>query len=74
MLSKGSSQRWDEALEAVTGTKVINATALMTYFQPLIEYLSQENLKNGETLGWPEMYTPLGKGINFANHQNKPDP
>ncbi|XP_041460863.1 angiotensin-converting enzyme-like [Lytechinus variegatus] len=59
MLSKGSSHSWNEALEAMTGSKEMNATALVSYFQPLMEYLRKENERNNETLGWPEMYTPF---------------
>ncbi|XP_016121025.1 angiotensin-converting enzyme-like isoform X1 [Sinocyclocheilus grahami] len=31
----------------------------MEYFQPLIEWLEEENKKNGDVLGWPEYdWTP----------------
>lgn len=58
MLQKGSSEQWPEAMEAITGTRTMNASALISYFEPLIDYLEQVNQRNGDVLGWPESYTP----------------
>eukprot|EP00057_Strongylocentrotus_purpuratus_P002482 XP_003724613.1 PREDICTED: angiotensin-converting enzyme isoform X4 [Strongylocentrotus purpuratus] len=58
MLKKGSSETWPNAMEAITGSRTMNATALISYFQPLITYLEAENERNGDVPGWPESYTP----------------
>ena len=42
MLKKGSSETWPNAMEAITGSRTMNATALISYFQPLITYLEAE--------------------------------
>lgn len=43
-LSLGSSVHWSEALSRITnGDRDISADALLEYFQPLHEYLKQEN-------------------------------
>jgi peptidyl-dipeptidase A len=50
MLSMGQSRPWPEALEAMTGSKQMDATAILDYFAPLSAWLDQQ-LK-GQTLGW----------------------
>ncbi len=50
MLSLGQSKPWPEALEALTGTREMDATAIIEYFQPLMGWLEEEN--RGKTCGW----------------------
>ncbi|HZT76891.1 MAG TPA: M2 family metallopeptidase [Vicinamibacterales bacterium] len=50
MLSMGESRPWPEALEALTGTKQMDATAILDYFAPLSAWLD-EQLK-GKPIGW----------------------
>lgn len=50
----GYSEPWPEAMQLITGQPNMSAAALMTYFQPLTDWLAMENIRNGETLGWPE--------------------
>jgi peptidyl-dipeptidase A len=50
MLSMGESRSWPEALEAVAGTKQMDATAILDYFKPLDAWLD-EQLK-GKPVGW----------------------
>ncbi|KAJ6660556.1 hypothetical protein lerEdw1_017553 [Lerista edwardsae] len=50
----GYSEPWPEAMQLITGQPNMSAEALMTYFQPLTDWLVAENIRNGETLGWPE--------------------
>ncbi|ESO94197.1 hypothetical protein LOTGIDRAFT_118685, partial [Lottia gigantea] len=52
MLKLGSSKPWPEAMKMVTGSTKMDASALMEYFQPLIDWLKKEN--EGEDLGWDE--------------------
>lgn len=47
-LSLGLSKHWSDALEIMTnGEKEIKADAILEYFQPLHQYLKQENERIG---------------------------
>jgi peptidyl-dipeptidase A len=50
MLAMGLSQPWPEALEALTGEKQMDATAILDYFAPLKAWLDEQN-KNHK-VGW----------------------
>ena len=50
MLEMGQSQPWPVALEAVTGQKQMDATAIIDYFAPLKTWLDQQN--KGQKCGW----------------------
>ena len=50
MLEMGSSQPWPDALERATGTRQMDARALVTYFEPLQGWLEEQN--EGQTCGW----------------------
>ena len=50
MLAMGQSHPWQEALEALTGSKQMDATAILDYFAPLDKWLD-EQLKGAKT-GW----------------------
>ncbi len=50
MLKLGQSKPWPEALEAMTGSKEMDASALVEYFQPLMKYLEEQN--KGRKCGW----------------------
>jgi len=50
MLALGRSQPWPDALEALTGERQFDATAMLEYFAPLHEWLKQQN--QGRTCGW----------------------
>ncbi|KAK7790888.1 hypothetical protein R5R35_006654 [Gryllus longicercus] len=52
MLQLGSSRPWPEALEAVTGSRRMDASGLLDYFKPLYEWLKAENARTGERVGW----------------------
>ena len=43
MLEMGASQPWPEALEAFTGTRDMDGSAITAYFRPLMTYLETEN-------------------------------
>ncbi|XP_037267090.1 angiotensin-converting enzyme [Falco rusticolus] len=58
-LKLGFSKPWPKAMELITGQPNMSADALMSYFEPLMTWLVNENKKNGEVLGWPEYgWTP----------------
>jgi len=52
MLSMGQSRPWQEALEALTGQKQMDATALADYFAPLKTWLDEQNKAKGYAVGW----------------------
>ncbi|MBZ5511777.1 MAG: M2 family metallopeptidase [Acidobacteriia bacterium] len=52
MLEMGQSRPWPDALEALTGERQMDATAILDYFAPLQKWLDEQNAKNGVKLGW----------------------
>ena len=50
MLAMGQSRPWPEAMEAMTGEKRMDATAMLDYFAPLQKWLDEQN--KGQTPGW----------------------
>lgn len=50
MLSMGRSQAWPNALEKLTGTRQMDASAIVDYFEPLMKWLTKEN--EGRACGW----------------------
>jgi peptidyl-dipeptidase A len=50
MMAMGASRPWPDALEAATGQRALDATAILEYFAPLKVWLDEQN--KGQTLGW----------------------
>jgi len=50
MLSMGKSRPWPDALEAISGTRKMDATAILDYFAPLKKWLDEQN--QSERAGW----------------------
>ncbi len=50
MLALGSSQPWPETLQKLTGTKQMDASAILDYFRPLEGWLAEQN--KGQSCGW----------------------
>jgi peptidyl-dipeptidase A len=50
MLKMGVSRPWPEALEAMTGEREMDATAILEYFAPLQTWLDEQN--QGHPVGW----------------------
>ena len=50
MLKLGASEPWQDALEKLTGTRRIDAAPIVEYFQPLMEWLAEQN--KGQQCGW----------------------
>jgi peptidyl-dipeptidase A len=57
MLELGQSKPWPEALKAMTGEDDADASAMVEYFQPLLDWLKEQN--HGEKLGWTVAADPL---------------
>jgi len=57
MLAAGQSKPWPETLEKLTGTRQMDASAILEYFAPLKTYLEQQNA--GKTCGWTPAADPL---------------
>jgi len=50
MLEMGCSRPWPDALEALTGQRQMDATAILDYFAPLQKWLDEQN--KGKPVGW----------------------
>ncbi len=50
MLAMGMSRPWPDALEALTGQREMDATAVVDYFRPLLDWLDTQN--KGKQCGW----------------------
>ena len=50
MLALGASRPWPDALDALTGTKQMDATAILDYFAPLSKWLDEQLA--GQPVGW----------------------
>ena len=49
-LEMGQSRPWPEAMEALTGQREMDASAIADYFAPLKQWLDEQN--KGERVGW----------------------
>lgn len=52
LLELGASRPWQEALQKMTGSREISASALLEYFRPLEKWLKFNNDLYNEKLGW----------------------
>jgi len=50
MLEMGQSRPWPDALEVLTGSREMDATAILDYFAPLKKWLDEQN--KGKPVGW----------------------
>ena len=50
MLAAGASEPWQDTLYKLTGTREMDATAIIDYFQPLMSWLEERN--QGRSCGW----------------------
>ncbi len=50
MLAPGASRPWQDALEKLTGTRQMDASGIIEYFQPLMGWLEEQN--RGHQCGW----------------------
>jgi peptidyl-dipeptidase A len=50
MMALGQSQPWPDTLEKLTGTRQMDATAILDYFKPLEGWLEEQN--KGQSCGW----------------------
>jgi len=50
MMAMGASKPWPDALEALTGQRQMDASAMAEYFEPLKKWLDEQN--HGTKVGW----------------------
>jgi peptidyl-dipeptidase A len=50
MMEMGMSRPWPDALEALTGQREMDASAMVEYFQPLLDWLEEQN--QGRPVGY----------------------
>ena len=51
MFELGASRPWPEALETLTGSRTMDASAILDYFRPLESWLREQT--RGSPVGWP---------------------
>lgn len=54
MLALGSSKPWPDAMEVLTGERKMSADAILEYFDPLYQWLLEENKRLGAHVGWTD--------------------
>ncbi|KAM6175753.1 angiotensin-converting enzyme [Erethizon dorsatum] len=54
VLQAGCSRPWQEVLKDLVGSDALDVQPLLNYFQPVSQWLQEQNQRNGEVLGWPE--------------------
>ncbi|XP_027216250.2 angiotensin-converting enzyme [Penaeus vannamei] len=70
MMRLGSSKPWPEVIEAATGERKMDGSALREYFKPLEKWLTEDNEKHGEFVGW----RPDGEYCLYEKPQTKDGP
>ena len=48
----GKERPWPEALEALTGEREMDASAMLDYYAPLMDWLREQNDRLGAESGW----------------------
>src|SRR5690606_32593487 len=64
MLSKGSSQPWQQTMRELTGSETMDASAVLEYFAPLQGWLEQQN--EGRSCGWQAPASAAGPAPDAA--------
>ncbi|XP_044735585.1 angiotensin-converting enzyme-like [Chrysoperla carnea] len=60
MLQLGSSKPWPDAMEAITGQRKMDASGLLEYFKPILDYIENKNKENGVHVGWTHSNKSFG--------------
>jgi peptidyl-dipeptidase A len=56
MLMKGSSEPWPDVLEAMTGSRKADPSAILEYFLPLSDWLDEQIAANDIPVGWTSTF------------------
>ena len=65
----GSSEPWQNAMEALTGQRSVSAKPLLEYFEPLRLWLERENARNDESIGWSVDAPSTNPGESLVNNR-----
>lgn len=71
VMQVGSSRPWQEVLKEAIGTDALDAQPLLNYFQPVSQWLQEQNQRNGEVLGWPEFQWQPPLPNNYPDNVGK---
>ncbi|XP_020279207.1 angiotensin-converting enzyme-like [Pseudomyrmex gracilis] len=52
MLELGFSKPWPDAMERIAGQRQMDSAGLLEYFKPLTDWLTEENKRTNEYIGW----------------------
>ncbi|XP_047100345.1 angiotensin-converting enzyme-like [Schistocerca piceifrons] len=69
LMRPGSSAPWQEALRLATNESQLDGSAVRDYFRPLEDWLTQENQRTGEYVGWLYDGDYCKQSIETANLQ-----
>ncbi|XP_033225855.1 angiotensin-converting enzyme-like [Belonocnema kinseyi] len=71
MMEIGASKPWQDAMEVLTGQRKMSISGILDYFKPLQDWLTAENKKNDEYIGWEKSSKPAGE-YDPENPESKP--
>lgn len=66
-METGSSENWRDTLSLAIGENKLDGSALREFFQPLEEWLRNENLRTGQFIGWTYGMTRVYYEYNYIN-------
>ncbi|XP_071519572.1 angiotensin-converting enzyme-like isoform X2 [Panulirus ornatus] len=58
-MSLGSSKPWQDVLQVMTGERRMSSRAILRYFRPLQEWLTEDNIRDQDGVGWGDSWTIL---------------
>lgn len=67
-MSLGATKHWRDALEAMTGERDLDSSAILEYFKPLSEFLEQQNQMSESEV--EILITEYEKGLTHETQEN----
>lgn len=68
LLQAGSSRPWPDILEEATGSRDLDASAIIEYFKPIIDYMDAELAKANEPKGWRSNFEQFVEGYTSIDN------
>jgi len=62
LLQAGTSRPWPDILEEATGSRDLDASAILEYFDPINKYIEEELKKANEPVGWRSNFEQFVEG------------
>ena len=64
MLAMGQSQPWQDALQAFTGERQMDGSAILAYYAPLITWLKEQNTGARRDISYADVMRVKGRGLS----------